>query len=338
MGVLIPYRLWKKYGDKEIIEKYYDNMKKYAGYMISRTGKVQPVISEKVSLSKADRKYLYNMGQHYGEWAEPSDVHAMSYKDFMTSRPEEATAYLSYVMGIMIEIAEELGKTSDISLYREYHEGAKKTYQKLRKTSKYTLDTDRQARLVRPLFFHLLEEADTEFVKKRLIRALEHYNWRVGTGFLSTPLILYALGDIDTEYAYKLLENEEKPGWLSMPKAGATTIWEDWDGPDSDNGKGGGIASLNHYSKGAVCEWLFDEMCGLKVAGENQFVIAPKPGGHFTYARFEYDSIYGKVVSSWKKEADGHVSYSITIPANTEALVKLPGQEEKVIAAGHYQL
>ena len=79
------------------------------------------------------------------------------------------------------------------------------------------------------------------------------------------------------EYAYRLLENEEIPGWLSMPKNGATTIWESWEGPNAQ----GGVASLNHYSKGAVCQWLFDSMCGINVAGENRFIIAPKPGRTF---------------------------------------------------------
>ena len=335
-GILIPYRLWKKYGDRRIIEKYYDNMKRYARYMINRTGKTQFIISEKTGLSKADTKYLYNIGQHYGEWAEPEDVHAMSYKDFMTSRPEEATAYLSYVMGCMVEIADELGKKTDIQVYKEYRDGAKKTYQKLIKLPKYSLDTDRQARLVRPLYMTLLDEKDTNYAKMRLIKALEHYNWRVGTGFLSTPFILYVLADINIEYAYKLLENEEKPGWLCMPKAGATTIWEDWAGPNSDNGKGGGIASLNHYSKGAVCEWVFDSMCGIKVDGENHFIIAPKPGGHFTYAGMSYDSVYGRVSCGWKKNADGDFKYEIVVPANTTATLVIDGLDEQELEAGIY--
>ena len=195
--------------------------------MISRTGKTEPGISVRTKLSKADKKYLYNFGQHYGEWAEPADVHEMSWKDFATSRPEEATAYLSYVMNIMVEIAETLGHTEDILLFKEYRDGAKNTYRKLMQQPEFSLDTDRQARLVRPLYFDLLDELDTAFAKKRLIQALDNYHWRVGTGFLSTPFILYVLAEIDLEYAYRLLENEEKPGWLCMQKAGATTIRED---------------------------------------------------------------------------------------------------------------
>ena len=112
---------------------------------------------------------------------------------------------------------------------------------------------------------------------------------------MSTPFILDVLADINPEYAYRLLENKEMPGWLYMAENSTTTIWEGWEGPNSK----AGIASLNHYSKGAVCEWIFDEMCGVKIAGENQFMIAPNPGGHFTHAKFEYDSIYGTVISSW---------------------------------------
>ena len=92
-----------------------------------------------------------------------------------------------------------------------------------------------------------------------------------------------------------------------MVKSGATTIWEDWEGPTTDNGKGGGVASLNHYSKGAVCEWVFEVMCGIKVDGRNHFVIAPKPGGSFSYAGADYDSVYGKVTCRWKKNADGQI-------------------------------
>ena len=123
-----------------------------------------------------------------------------------------------------------------------------------------------------------------------------------------------------------------------MPKAGATTIWEDWEGPDSDNGKGGGIASLNHYSKGAVCEWIFEKMCGIKVDGENHFKIAPIPGGHFTYAGMSYDSVYGTVSCKWEKQEDGSIVYDIVVPPNTTAEIVLKGQEVQNVGAGEYHI
>lgn len=128
----------------------------------------------------------------------------------------------------------------------------------------------------------LLTERQQNFAKERLVRAMENDGWRLGTGFLSTPFILYVLADINTEYAYQLLENEACPGWLFMPKNSATTVWEAWEGNAT---KDKGIASLNHYSKGAVCEWLFDSMCGIRVAGENRFRVAPRLGGTITCAK-----------------------------------------------------
>ncbi len=329
-GIMIPYRLWKKYGDISFIEKYYDNMKKYASFAIGRLGKRSALMSEKVKISKENSKYLYNIGQHYGEWAEPEDVHKMSFKDFSKSKPEEATAYTSYVLGLMSEIAKALGKEQDAKEYQEYSEGCKRAYQELVENSEFSLDTNRQARLVRPLYFDLLNETQKGYAERRLIKALDEYGWRVGTGFLSTPIILYVLQQIDVSYAYKLLENEELPGWLYMPKTGATTIWEDWNGPASDNGLGGGIASLNHYSKGAVCEWIFSEMCGIKVDGENHFCIAPRPGGHFTRASFSYDSIYGTVSCAWSLQEDGKYKVDIVVPPNTTADIILPEETEKV--------
>ena len=134
---------------------------------------------------------------------------------------------------------------------------------------------------------------------------------------------------MDIEYAYRLLENEEIPGWLSMPKSGAVTIWEGWEGPKSDSG----ICSLNHYSKGAVCEWLFDTCCGIRVDGENHFVIAPRPGGRLTRAKARYDSIYGTVESGWEKK-DGKTMFTVTVPANCEAAVRLPNGSERVQKTG----
>ena len=132
--------------------------------------------------------------------------------------------------------------------------------------------------------------------------------------------------------AYRLLENEEMPGWLYMPKAGANTIWESWEGTSAQ----GGIASLDHYSKGAVCEWLFREMCGIHVDGENHCVIAPKPGGHFTHASTEYHSIYGCVKSGWKKTEESY-EYQIEIPANTKAEIILPDGRKETVTAGVWE-
>lgn len=312
LGIIYPYRFWKKYGDRSILSEYYSGMKRYAEFMIRRIGPGGAV----------------RRGQSYGEWAEPADVRAYDWKDFILPHTEVSTAYTAWVLGLMAEIAEELGKTADAQHFSRQSQRCKKAYGKM-----FRSDTQRQAELVRPLYMDLLDEEQAACAKKRLIEELERYGWRLGTGFLSTPLILDVLSSIDVEAAYRLLENEEIPGWLSMPKGGATTIWEAWEGPAS---KSGGIGSLNHYSKGAVCEWLFSGMCGIKVCGERRFVIEPLPGGHVSFARACYDSIYGRVESGWERQG-GRTVFTVSVPPNCTAEIKLPDGRRETAEAGSYR-
>ena len=333
-GVYIPLYMYRKYGDKRILEEHYEGMLRYADFMIRRAGKWGGPYAKPMGISRKNRKYAVNCGQSYGEWAEPNDVMAFKWYDFAAPHPEESTAYTFFTLKRVLEVAEILGKKRDgrLDRIREYSEGAKRAYRELVTKPRFTLDTNRQAKLVRPLYMGLLTAEQEEFAKKRLIKALDHYGWRLGTGFLSTPFILDVLEGLGTGYAYRLLENEEMPGWLFMPKNGATTIWEAWEGnmtPDK------GIASLNHYSKGAVCEWLMGSMCGINVAGENKFLISPKPGGSLTYAVAEYKSVYGKVSCGWKKGEKGY-TYAVSVPPNCSADILLPDGRTQTVGAGEY--
>ena len=331
IGVLYPWKYENFYQDHSLMEQYYPQMVKYARFMIRRCGKRMPIFGQKIKLSRENRKYFVNIGQSYGEWSEPADICVFHWTDFCAPHPEVSTAYTAYIMGIMTQAAKRYGTAEEAALFARYHQGCKRAYQELVTTEFYPLDTDRQAQLVRPLALDLLTVEQKEFARKRLLQALENYGWRLGTGFLSTPMILDVLSGIDIQAAYKLLENQQIPGWLSMPRLGATTIWESWEGPY--NRQGAGAGSLNHYSKGAVCRWLFDTMCGIRADGENHFTIAPQPGGTLTYASASYTSIYGRVESRWEKTEGGYAC-TVTVPANCEATVRLPGGAEYRQAGG----
>ena len=329
-GVLIPYRIYKKYGDIRILEENYDAMRRYARFKIKSIGK-HYLTGLPTGLSFKDSRSISNYGQSYGEWAEPADVNAFKISDFINPHPEETTAYIVYMLETMTKIAHVLGKEKDAALYTKHADRVREGYRKLIQTEKYSYDTDRQAKLVRPLYLNLLDGEQKEFAKTRLLKALDSYSWRVGTGFLSTSFILYVLADMDIEYAYRLLENEQMPGWLFMPKMGANTIWEGWEGSEAQ----GGIGSLNHYSKGAVCEWLFSEMCGVKVSKGNTYIVEPKIGGHITHASCEYNGIYGRVKSEWSRHGDKTV-YRITVPSNVTVRAILPDGEH-ILAAGIHE-
>ena len=267
-----------------------------------------------------DSAFAYEKGVHLGEWLEPEEFRDQVY-GAKAKHPEECTAYLYYSMVTIAKIAGLLGKP--VNEYEYYAAGAKKAYQQYAE-----LDTDRQAKLVRPLALGLLEGKTKATAQKRLKQAVESYRHRVGTGFLSTPFLLPVLTEAgETETAYRILENTEMPSWLAEVKAGATTVWENWDGK----------ASQNHYSPGSVCAWLFDTVLGIRVDGENHFSIAPVPGYGIAHAEGCYLSPYGKVKSAWSVSPDDSIRLSVTIPSNAEAEISLPDGTMKTVSAGQYE-
>lgn len=334
VGILTPYRFYRQYGDDRLLKKYWPNIVRYTRFLMSRCGKVGAPYSKYTHLHGKNRRYLVNWGQSYGEWAEPKDVCEFHWYDFASPHPEVSTAYTCWMLSLVLKIAEILGLPEDpfLDQVKRFEEGTKRAYQALRKTKAYPLDTDRQANLVRPLYLHLLEPGEEAYAKKRLVEALDHYDWRVGTGFLSTPFILYVLSGIDPDYAYRLLENEKEPGWLYMAIHNTGTVWEGWEGPNSQ----AGIASLNHYSKGAMVEWLFDGMAGIQIKQENEFVLKPILSmlSKENAVSATYQSIYGEVALSWKKDGE-NVSFTIDVPSNTKATF-IFHEESLLLEPGHY--
>jgi len=125
-----------------------------------------------------------------------------------------------------------------------------------------------------------------------------------------------------------LLNNKKYPSWLYPVMQGATTIWERWDGQKPDGSfQDKGMNSFNHYAYGAIGEWLYQHVAGLKMdenlPGYKHILFAPHPGGGLKNASAEISTLYGKVSSSWKLENDNFV-YEVIIPANTTATVSLP--------------
>lgn len=331
-GVLIPLRYYEKYGDDRLMKDNLDNIIKYGNFMVSRIGKWGGPYARILKLPKEVKKNIVNCGQSYGEWAEPKDVKAFVWYDFAAPHPEESTAYTAWILSLIADICHKYGRAKEEKHFRETAEKTRKAYQEMVASEEFTLDTDRQAKLVRPLYMNLLNSAQTEFAKKRLIKALDNYGWRLGTGFLSTPFILKVLEEYDVEAAYRLLENEEMPGWLFMAKNSTTTIWEGWEGVHSE----AGIASLNHYSKGAMVEWLMADMCGINVKGENHFLLKPVIGGHVTNASASYKSVYGLIKSEWVRDEE-NIRYVFEIPANTTATIRLPDEQEFTVSQGRHE-
>ena len=202
---------------------------------------------------------------------------------------------------------------------------------------------DTQASYATPLRFGVISG-------ENLPRALEHYlrtietpdvtdsdgldvpAYTITTGFNATGNVLPALSmNGMNDAAYKLFESTDYASWLYPVTQGATSIWERWNGYTNELGFNGNnsMNSFNHYSFGAVYEWMMAWQLGIQAdpeaPGYQHFILRPTAGGDFTYAKGSYDSAYGTICSGWTAEDGAMTSYDCTVPANTSATLYLPG-------------
>lgn len=122
--------------------------------------------------------------------------------------------------------------------------------------------------------FGLLQPEHISPAVNRLVDLIEQTGYHLGTGFMSTVVLLPALtahGRADV--AFRLLLQDTKPSWLGILEKGATTLWETWIGYDA---KGEAYYSHNHYALGAFC-YLAGGVVGW--AGACGACVPPDSGG-----------------------------------------------------------
>ncbi|MFZ0546068.1 MAG: alpha-L-rhamnosidase C-terminal domain-containing protein, partial [Candidatus Promineifilaceae bacterium] len=171
---------------------------------------------------------------------------------------------------------------------------------------------------------------------ERLVEEIRRGHYHVTTGFVGTPYLCHVLSRYGyTDVAYELLNQEHYPSWLYPVKQGATTIWERWDGIKPDGSfQDASMNSFNHYAYGAIGDWLYQVVAGIELdadaPGYKRILIQPQPGGQLTHASASLDSMYGRIESKWALEND-NFHLIVTIPANTEGIVRLPAQSVESI-------
>jgi len=327
--VIVPYVLYKRTGDLRILQENYTMMQRWFAFLEQRAGQK----SEKSVIEKENpfSAYTIETGVDYGEWCEPG-VSAQA--AMMKPQYKVATAYYARTGRLLSEIAAILGYAADAARYREIAGNAARAFHWVA-TDHGRIVSDRQAEYVRAVAFDLLTPEENLSAVDDLNQLIIKNDYHLNTGFLSTPDLCRVLADyghLDT--AYRLLLQDTCPGWLYAVKKGATTIWETWDGI---NEKGEVKASLNHYSYGAICGWLFTGVCGINIA-DGQVTIAPQPYPALQFARATYQSPLGDISSSWQYQADGLIDFEFTIPANVQAQVLLPDGRQETLPAGTWQI
>ena len=210
----------------------------------------------------------------------------------------------------------------------------KNTFQSEFVTPRGRVLSSTQTAYVLALSFDLLPDELREVAARRLAEDVR-MRGHLTTGFLGTPDLMHVLSANGYwEAAYDLLLRTEYPSWLYPVTMDATTIWERWDGmkPDSTF-QTPGMNSFNHYAYGAIGQWLYEDVAGIEATapGYKSIQIAPHPGGGLTHARAFLDSGYGRIESDWTI-AGGQFRLDVTIPANTQATVRLPDTELSAIS------
>ncbi|MDR1904939.1 MAG: glycoside hydrolase family 78 protein [Treponema sp.] len=346
VATIVPYTIYLCYGDRKILENQYLCAKKWVDYMITHAKNPNPLYKNMPEYDTftdgiCDAEYIWDTDFHWGEWSEP-DFDGHLPEDFVGDRIRKgnalvATAYLTLSARLLSKIASVLDNREDAEKYFAISEKTKTMYDKYFCSDDGSIlrtDQNRQAPLVRVLAFELCSERKRSAVAKYLVKLIKENDYHLNTGFLSTPLLLNVLADTGySDIAYKLLEQTSSPSWLYPVTEGATTILESWVGLQTYFG------SFNHYSYGAVSDFLFSHVCGIKpcfeTPGYKHFILEPLPGGTLTNAEYTFESPYGKIYSSWKRDGE-KTEYRFIVPANTTASIHLPGKDVIEVGSGEY--
>ncbi|WP_261301592.1 alpha-L-rhamnosidase [Paenibacillus andongensis] len=336
-AVIIPWTMYLCYGDKAILEKQFDSAKAWVDYMAACAKNANELYQDSPPYQhytdgELDADYIWDTRFHWGEWLETDtefgDLMAVLSKT-KGNHPDVSTAYYAYSTRLLSEMASVLGKTEEEAKYQALYEKIRRVYNQYFIKDDGSILEGRQAPNVRTLAFDLASEDKKQAVADRLAEMVEEQDYHLNTGFLSTPFILQVLADYGhADIAFRLLEQHTCPSWLYAVSNGATTIWESWKGIKPDGELSG---SLNHYSYGAVCDFLFAGVTGIRpvweAPGYKHFMLSPTVGGTLTQASATYESLYGTIKSSWEKMNQG-VTYRFEVPVNTTATIMLSGNQD----------
>lgn len=315
---IIPWRMYENYGDIRALEVLYDEMKTH----IDATVRENPGLIWKVRHN------------HNGDWLNANTIASPPDPDFDTTRgatPDDlfATAFLAYSTRLLSDIARVLHRGEDQAKYATLADSITAEFNRAFVSPDGKVEGDTQGAYSISLFYGLIPDDMREKSFAHLLRCIEEYDYRISTGFISTPMMMQLLVDFGrADVAYRLLMSTRFPSWLYIVNNGATTVWERWDAWIPGRGfQNPAMNSLDHVAFGAVAEWMYRNILGINpdpdAPGYAHFTLRPLPGGGLTWAEGSYDSIKGEIKSSWKKEK-GRTTYSFTIPANTRATVILP--------------
>lgn len=315
--LICPWQMYLTYGDKEILKDNFPAMKAWVDYM----GRA------------AQDEFMFTGHFQFGDWlgldAAEGSLEGSTRKDFI------GTAFYAYSTSLLVKIGKVL--SHDMTEYEKLYKNIRRQFIKA-----YGEKYETQTECALALVFDLTE--NKEKTADRLATLVRKCGMHLMTGFVGTPYLLHALSENGhRDIAYSLLLREEYPSWLYSVNAGATTIWEHWDGQKTDGslwysttGECVDMNSFNHYAYGAVADWVYTYAAGIRrcedAPGFERAVINPHPDRRLSHLTASVETRKGKISSKWSYTNDG-IRYDITTPCETEVII---GDKHRFVCAGDY--
>ncbi|MCI8360210.1 MAG: family 78 glycoside hydrolase catalytic domain [Clostridiales bacterium] len=304
-GVICPYLCYKTYGDTANIQAHLPAMKRFADYLIATANPDHTRGPDCVGL---------------GDWLHMGGG---------ASLEVIGSAYYAYILSLIAEMADAVGDRQAAEQYGGQAAAARAAF-----SENYLLPDGRVkdsslTGFALALTMDLVPPDKLEALSAAFAEEVKAQNYRLTTGFLGTPRLLMALGQIGRhDLAERLLMQRECPSWLYPVTVGATTVWERWNGWTKEKGfENPGMNSFNHFAFGSVGEYFFRHILGISQPPEGRgfsaFRIAPVIPDCLTWAAGSYEGIGGRIEVRWEK-ADGKVRLDVIVPANTTAEIYLP--------------
>ncbi|MBN1344434.1 MAG: family 78 glycoside hydrolase catalytic domain [Phycisphaerae bacterium] len=293
--VIVPWHVYRHYGDTRIIEENYDCMVGWVEYM-----------------TKHSQGNLFER-DGYGDWIAvvPSPKKPIS------------AAYFYYDCLLLSKMARAIGRDADADKYAQRANDIRNAFNaKFLDTATGNYPGATQNANLLPLFFGVVPPHRTESVTQLVVDDVVKRRFHLSTGFLGTGYINPVLtGGGYHDLAWRLAKQTTYPSWGYMVKKGATTVWELW---NSDTA-GPGMNSRNHFCLGSVGEWYYESLAGILMTepGFHEIRICPRPAGELAWVKASVWSVYGPIVSNWQR-TNNDLHMQVTIPANTTARILVP--------------
>ncbi len=309
--VEVPYQLYKHYGDKEILSKYYHNMRRYIDYLEEHSD---------YGLVTSDKAGNWCLG----DWCGPNILYpdrdiTSHNQQVVLPAPMVNTYFMVKSLKQMCKIAKIIGKDEDIPEYKD-----KIKYRKGAITAAYfnAFDDNFIMNVQGANSFAVDLGLGTENTYKNMVsyyKKLGYYD----TGIFATDIVtrlLFQKGDSDL--TIDLLTHDGDQGYEHWRKNGATTFHEYWDSNRS--------RSHSHPMFGAPVAYLFEYLLGIKqeegTAGYKSLIIEPQGIARFGRMSGSIETVQGTVAVCYKNNNE-KVIFEITTPENTNAIFRYKNKE-----------